>query len=122
MTDLPERTKRFASRVIHLYLALPKHELTKIFGPQMLRSATSVAAQTREGKRPKSVKDFISKVEGAIQELEETELWMELIVDHKLMPPAKLKALFQEAGELNAIMTTIVRNAKRRGGEGKDQR
>ncbi|MBK8036402.1 MAG: four helix bundle protein [Verrucomicrobiaceae bacterium] len=108
--------------MIHLYLALPKHELTKIFGPQMLRSATSVAAQTREGKRPKSVKDFISKVEGAIQELEETELWMELIVDHKLMPPAKLKALFQEAGELNAMMTTIVRNAKRRGGEGKDQR
>jgi len=38
----------------------------------------------------------------------------EFIIDHKLLPAAKLKEPFQEAGELNAIMTTIVRNAKRR--------
>jgi four helix bundle protein len=114
MTDLPDRTKQFASRVINMYLALPKNDLTKVFGPQILRSATSVAAQTREGKRPKSTKDFISKIEGAIQELEETELWMELIVDHKLLKPSKLKALFQEASELNAIMTTMVIRAKRK--------
>ncbi|MFN0075399.1 MAG: four helix bundle protein [Prosthecobacter sp.] len=114
MTDLPDRTKRFASRIINMYLALPKNDLTKVFGPQVLRSATSVAAQTREGKRPKSPKDFISKVEGAIQELEETTLWLELIVDHKLLKPAKLEALFQEANELNAIMTTMVINAKRK--------
>jgi len=122
MTDLPERTKSFASRVIRLSLALPKHDLTKVFGPRMPRSATSVAAQTREGRRPKSAKDFVSKIEGAIQELEETELWMEFIVDHKLMAASKLKALFQEAGELNAIMTTMVRNTKRRSAEGVLQR
>ncbi|MBB5034617.1 four helix bundle protein [Prosthecobacter vanneervenii] len=114
MTDLPDRTKKFASRIINMYLALPKHDLTKVFGPQILRSATSVAAQTREGKRPKSPKDFISKIEGAIQELEETTLWLELIQDHKLLKPARLKDLFQEASELNAIMTTVVVQAKRK--------
>lgn len=114
MTDLPDRTKRFASRIINMYLALPKNDLAKVFGLQILRSATSVASQTREGKRPKSVKDFISKVEGAIQELEETTLWLEFIVDHKLLKPAKLKSLFEEAAELNAIITTMVVNSKRK--------
>lgn len=114
MTDLPDRTKRFASRVIVMALSLPKTELAGVFRSQILRSATSVAAQTREARRPKSPKDFISKIEGAIQELEETGLWLEFIVDHKLMAQAKLKALFQEATELNAILTTLVRNTKRK--------
>ncbi len=69
MTDLPDRTKRFASQVILMALSLPKTELAGVFRSQILRSATSVAAQKREARRPKSPKDSISKIEGAIQEL-----------------------------------------------------
>jgi four helix bundle protein len=40
-----------------------------------------VGAQYREATRAKSNADFISKIEGSLQELEETEYWLELLVE-----------------------------------------
>jgi four helix bundle protein len=45
----------------------------------LLRSGTSVGAQFRESQRAKSTADFISKIEGSLQELKETAYWLELI-------------------------------------------
>ena len=66
------RTKTFALRVIRLYVALPKTTEAQVLGKQVLRSGTSVGAHYHEAQRAKSNTDFISKVEGALQELEET--------------------------------------------------
>ena len=70
--DLKERTKSFALRVIRLYCALPQTVLAQTLGKQVLRSATSVGAHYREGMRARSNAEFISKIEGGLQELEET--------------------------------------------------
>ncbi|MDQ4120045.1 MAG: four helix bundle protein [Acidobacteriota bacterium] len=70
-SDLKKRTKDFALRIIRLYIALPKTTEAQVLGKQVLRSGTSVGAHYRESCRAKSNADFISKVEGALQELEE---------------------------------------------------
>jgi four helix bundle protein len=67
--------------VIRLFAALPKRTETQILGRQLLRSGTSVGAQYREATRAKSNADFISKIEGSLQELEETEYWLELLAE-----------------------------------------
>jgi len=54
-----------------------------VLGKQLLRSRTSVGAHYREAKRAKSAVDFISKIEGALQELDETCYWLELIEDQE---------------------------------------
>ena len=77
--DLRVRTKAFALRVIKLYVALPKRHEAQIPGGQILRSGTSVGAHYREACRAKSDADFISKIEGGLQELDETVYWAELI-------------------------------------------
>jgi len=114
-TDLSKRLKNFALRIIRLYSALPKRGAGYVIGFQVLRSGTSPGAQYREACRAKSDPDFISKIEGALQELDETQYWLELISDARIVSAKRLAPLHQEAGELIAILVTIVKNVKSRG-------
>ena len=112
--DLKVRTKEFALRVIRLYSFLPKTTVAQVIGKQMLRSGTSVGAHYREAVRSRSDAESISKLEGGLQELEETTYWMELVVDSEIFSRERMKDMLKEADELTAILTTCVKNAKRK--------
>ena len=111
-SDLKVRTKLFALRVIRLYCALPKTTLAQTLGKQVLRSGTSVGAHYREGMRSRSTAEFISKLEGGLQELEETAYWLELMVESELFSATKLADLRQEAEEITAMLVRSVKTAK----------
>jgi len=113
--DLKERTKQFALRIIRLSSAIPKRGPGIVLATQVLRSGTSPGAQYREAQRAKSNADFISKVEGALQELSETIYWLELIGESGTLNRKRLEPLKREAEELTAIMISIVVSVKRRG-------
>jgi four helix bundle protein len=110
--DLKVRTKRFAIRIIRLVSALPGTEVARTIGRQLLRSGTSVGAHYREGVRARSDREVISKFEGALQELEESSYWMELLVEAEIVPEKLLGDLLRECDELIAILTTCVKNIK----------
>jgi len=112
--DLKDRTKMFAIRIINLYSALPKTTEAQILGKQLLRCGTSVGAQYRECQHAKSDADFISKIEGSLQELEEATYWLELMDEIGLFSADKLRPVRQETKELTAIFVTIVRKVKSR--------
>lgn len=113
--DLRIRTTDYALRVIRLYRALPKRDgVGEVLGKQLLRSATSVAAHYREACRAKSDPDFIGKLEGAQQELDETDLWLELLAKSGVMNPALLKPLRAETNELIAVFVTMTKRVKSR--------
>ena len=112
--DLKQRTKEFALRIIKLYGALPRSTTAQVLGKQILRSGTSVGAQYRESQYAKSDADLISKIEGCLQELEETDYWLELIEEVGLFRPDQLHPIRQETGELKAIFITIVKKIKSR--------
>jgi four helix bundle protein len=112
--DLRERTKRFASAVIQLYIALPKRRKeVEILGNQLLRSGTSVAAHAREASRARSDLEFCSKLDGLLQEADESQLWLELLRDDCAIGNGQLTHLHGEAEELLAIFTTIVAKVRR---------
>jgi four helix bundle protein len=112
--DLKTRTKGFALRVIKLYTELPKTTEAQILGKQLLRSGTSVGAHYREGMRARSDAEFISKIEGGLQELEESVYWMELLIESDVIDEYSLSELLKEADELTAILITCVKNVKDR--------
>jgi four helix bundle protein len=112
--DLPARTKRFALRIVRLYALLPKTTEAQVLGKQVLRSGTSVGAHYREAMRARSRSEFISKVEGGLQELEETAYWLELLVESDIVPAKRLADLQHEADELTAILVASVKTAKDR--------
>jgi four helix bundle protein len=113
--DLRQRTKQFALRIIKLYVSLPGRGVTSILGTQVLKAGTSVGAHYREAQRAKSNADFISKIEGALQELDETSYWLELLADGNIVKASRLESLRQEANELTAILVTIAKRVKARG-------
>ena len=110
--ELKQRTKAFALRVIRLFSVLPKTTEAQVIGKQLLRSGTSVGAHYREAMRSRSTAEFVSKIEGGLQELEESAYWMELLVEAEIISEVRLKELQQEANELTAILVTCSKNAK----------
>jgi four helix bundle protein len=111
--DLKPRTKKFALRVIRMYSALPKNDtVAQVLGKQVLRSGTSVGANYREASRGRSKAEFISKIGDCLKEIEETEYWLELLVDSSSVPAKKMANLLDETRQLIAIFTTIDKNSK----------
>jgi four helix bundle protein len=81
-TELKGRTKKFAGRIVRLYVGLPlRRAEVAVLGRQMLRSGTSVAANYREASRARSADEFVAKIETCTQEADETQLWLELLRD-----------------------------------------
>src|SRR5438874_9104654 len=111
-TDLRDRTKIFALRIVHGFAALPKTSEAQVLGKQLLRSGTSIGANYREAYRARSKAEFIAKCGDSLREIEETGYWLELLVDAAIVPPEKLQSLRDEYEELTAIFVTILKRAK----------
>src|SRR3972149_1143043 len=93
--ELRGRTKSFALRIVRLYVSLPETTEAQILGKQVLRSGTSVGAHYREACRAKSDADFINKIEGGLQELDETAYWLELLGEAAIISEDKLAPLLK---------------------------
>ena len=104
--ELKNRTKQFALRVIKLFRALPRTGEAQVIGRQLLRSATSVAANYRAVCRARSDKEFISKVSVVIEEADESEFWIELLIDSDIVPRERLADLLNETNEIVRIMVS----------------
>ena len=106
------RTRQFALAVIRLCESLPKRQSAQVIGHQLLRSATSVGAHYREACRARSTAEFISKVDVALQELDETMYWLELLLDSGCAGKEVITPLMIEANELCSILSSSSKTAK----------
>ena len=114
--ELRERTKQYASAIIQCYVKLPKErEEVRVLGKQLLRSGTSVAAHAREASRARSDSEFCSKLDGLLQEADESHLWLELLRDDCGVVGEQIDHLLRETDELLAIFTSIVAKLRKNG-------
>jgi len=113
-TEMKNRTKQFALRVLKLAEALPSSRSGNVIANQVMRSATSVAANYRALCRAKSRADFISKTSVVEEEADESSFWLELTVDADLMTAAQLQPLIKEADEITAILVASRKTAAAR--------
>jgi four helix bundle protein len=112
--ELRDRTKKLALRVIRMAASLPKKRDADIIAKQVLRSATSVAANYREASRARSSAELVSKLGIFEQELDETLLWLELLVESELVSAERLKELMDEVDQLLRIVVTAIKTTKSR--------
>ena len=112
--QLKQRTKDFALRVMTLVDHLPNNRKGRILGDQLLRSATSVAANYRAACRARSTAEFAAKLGNVLEEADESALWMELITDGGLLKASRVSVLLAEANELAAIMFSARRTTQRK--------
>ncbi|SRR5712692_5967795 len=111
---LRTRTKQYALRVIRMFDSLPRTTVAFVLGKQALRSGTSVGAQYREACRARSDAELISKLESALQELDETGYWLELLVEAEIVSAKRLQPLMRETDELTRIIVAAVKSIKHR--------
>jgi four helix bundle protein len=70
--ELKARTRRFAIRIVKLFRSLPHTDEARIIGKQVLRSGTSVAANSRAVCRARSKAEFVAKIGIVVEEADET--------------------------------------------------
>lgn len=110
--NLSIRTKNFALQIISLFRSLPKTTEAHVLGNQVLRSGTSVGAHYREATYARSQAEFISKIQSGLQELEETNYWLQLLTESGIVVDSDLSLLCREVEELTAILIATVNLAK----------
>lgn len=101
--------------MVKFYVSLPhKRKEIEVLGYQLLRSGTSVAAHAREASRARSDSEFCSKLDGLLQEADESQLWLELLSEDCAITGEKIEHLLAETSEIIAIFVTIVRKTRLR--------
>jgi four helix bundle protein len=93
---------------------LPKTAGGKTIGGQLVRAATSVAANYRAACRARSGADFRNKLAVCEEESDESAFWIELAAEATLIPARRLKELLDESNELTAILVASRRTSARR--------
>jgi four helix bundle protein len=109
---MKDRTKRFALIVIRLCRNTKPSQEGRIIVRQLLRSATSVAANYRAVCRARSRPDFISKLGIVLEEADESLFWLELLLEAGIVSPDVIKLSIKEANELVSIFVTSLRTAR----------
>lgn len=107
--EFKQKTKELALRIIRLVHSLPKDDVARTIGKQLLRSGTSVGANYRAACRSKSVADMIHKLSIVEEEADESLYWMELLIETAIVPE---KRLIELMSEMNSVLSMIVSSIK----------
>jgi len=110
--ELRTRTKAFVLRIIRMSQVLPKTREANVIAQQVLRSATSMAANYRAVGRARSQAEFIAKLGVVVEESDETVFWLEMLADSGMVAASKLTDLNNEANQLLSIFSASRRTAK----------
>jgi four helix bundle protein len=110
--ELKSRTKKLAINIIKLCRTFPKEEESIIIKRQIIRSATSTAANYRAVCRARSDAEFFSKLSIVVEEADETLFWLELITELELVKSPQLSLCFDEATELVKIFSKSRKTVK----------
>jgi four helix bundle protein len=104
---LEKRTRRFAVRIIRLSSKLPNSPEGRVIRTQITKCGTSVGANYREANRARSKADFKNRIGICETEASETEYWLEVIGESKMLSWKQIEEDHKECGELLAIFTSI---------------
>ncbi|MBP9718863.1 MAG: four helix bundle protein [Candidatus Levybacteria bacterium] len=110
--DIRQRSFQFGVKIVLFIRTFPKDTAGFAIGNQLIRSGTSVGANIEEGQNASSRKDFIHCLTISLKEARETEYWLKIIQETKLIIHEDLVGLLQEINELIKILTTIIKKSK----------
>jgi len=110
---LRDKSFAFALRVVRLSQELQQNQKEFVLSKQVLRSGTAIGALVREGEFAQSKSDFINKLSIALKEANETEYWILLLQEAKLIKDELADSLQSDCKELIAMLVASVKTAKK---------
>lgn len=107
-SELKDRLKNLAIRIIKMVDSMPSSISSTAIAKQIVRSGTSPIANYRAACLGKSKKDFLNKLKMVEEELDETVLWLEIIMECEMLPRKRVSALYDESQELLKIIISSI--------------
>ena len=105
-------TSNFALRIVKLYQYLTEEKKEWVISKQLLRSGTSIGANTFEGKNAYSRDDFTFKMSIALKEAGETGFWIDLLHKADYIDDKEYNSLYRDWNHIYAVLTKIVKTTK----------
>lgn len=115
-SGIAERSIAFSLRIINMYHSLPKHDIGKVLGKQLLKSGTSIGANIHEAQDTQSTRDFIAKISVAHKEAYEISCWLKIIPDADIVPSSRLSDIIDEITQIIKILSAILITSKKKTG------
>jgi four helix bundle protein len=109
---IKDKSYAFALRMINAYKFLKTEQREFVLSKQMLRSGTAIGALVREAEHAQSRADFISKMNIALKEANETEYWIMLLKDSEFIDEKSFASIHYDCAELIKLLISIVKTTK----------
>lgn len=109
---IEEKSFHFAVRIVKLSRHLSETKREFILSRQLLRSGTSIGANTAEAQQAQSRADFIAKLSIALKEAVETNYWLRLLRETDYLEESQFQSLHQDCRELERMLTAILKTTK----------
>jgi four helix bundle protein len=110
--DIEDRLITFAVRIVMLCDNLPNSRAGNHFAGQLLRSGTAPAAHYAEARNAESNRDFIHKMKLGLKEMNESRIWLRILMEANIMPATRLEELHQECQQLCRIFGASISTVK----------
>ena|SRR5713101_1610078 len=101
---LKKRTKKFALDILTFVRTIPASDEARVVGRQLIRSATGVGANYRATCRSRSQAEFVARLGIALEEVDESAFWLEIITEGRIATGKRAFGLLDEADQLSAIL------------------
>ena len=111
---LREKSKDFAKKIILLCRELKRQNVEGVLTTQLLKCGTSIGANIHEAQYAQGSKDFISKLEIALKECNETEYWLELLFDTESVSKSKFQEFQKYCIEIRRMLVCSITTTKRK--------
>jgi len=108
------RTKKLAVAIIKEVDKLPHSLASDVIGKQVIRSSTSIGANYRAACRAKSTADMINKMKIVEEESDETQYWLEILVEAGLVPQNQIADIYKETNEILAMTVASIKTLRTR--------
>ncbi len=106
------KAKAFAVRIVKFSKFLENEKREYILSKQILRSGTSIGANLHECINAQSRADFVSKMQIALKEANETDYWLELFFESEIIDQLMYKSLRDDLNEIIALLISSIKTTK----------
>jgi four helix bundle protein len=110
---LRDTSKDFAKKIVLLCRDMKTRSKESVLINQILRSGTSIGANIHEAQYGQGTKDFISKLEIAQKECNETEYWLDILFETECIDEKDYKAMRSECGAIRRMLISSINTIKK---------
>ena len=111
---LHEKSLDFAVRIVNFNKYLREEKKEFVISKQILRSGTSIGANVRESRNAQTDPDYLTKINIALKEADETQYWLEVLLRSKLISETEFNSMNNDLKELIAMLVSTVKKLKQK--------